>query len=82
MTDSGTLPSFSLVDPNFDTESEENPQDLRNGEQMAAKGIKFTGEIALTPVPGPSEKELDVLRAVVDERAEVTGRLAQGIQVL
>ena len=30
-------------------------------------GIKFTGEIALTPVPGPSEKELEVLRAVVDE---------------
>jgi phospholipase C len=35
----GTLPSFSLVDPNFDTESEENPQDLRVGEQMAAKTI-------------------------------------------
>ncbi|MGZ6994087.1 MAG: alkaline phosphatase family protein [Acidimicrobiia bacterium] len=35
----GTLPSFSLVDPNFDTESEENPQDLRHGEQMAAKVI-------------------------------------------
>ena len=35
--------------------------------QMADMGIKFTGEIALTPVPGPSEKELDILRAVVDE---------------
>ena len=35
--------------------------------KMAAMGIKFTGEIALTPVPGPSEKELEVLRAVVDE---------------
>jgi hypothetical protein len=30
-------------------------------------GVKFTGEIALTPVPGPSEKELEVLRAVIDE---------------
>src|SRR5215831_13185216 len=35
--------------------------------QMAAMGIKFTGEIALTPVPGPTDKELEVLRAVVDE---------------
>jgi imidazolonepropionase-like amidohydrolase len=35
--------------------------------KMAEMGIKFTGEIALTPVPGPSEKELEVLRAVVDE---------------
>ena len=35
--------------------------------KMAAMGIKFTGEIALTPVPGPSAKEMDVLRAVVDE---------------
>jgi imidazolonepropionase-like amidohydrolase len=34
---------------------------------MADMGIKFTGEIALTPVPGPSEKELEILRAVVDE---------------
>jgi imidazolonepropionase-like amidohydrolase len=34
---------------------------------MAAMGVKFTGEIALTPVPGPTAQELDVLRAVVDE---------------
>jgi imidazolonepropionase-like amidohydrolase len=38
---------------------------------MAETGIKFTGEIALTPVPGPSEKELEVLRAVVDEAKKV-----------
>jgi imidazolonepropionase-like amidohydrolase len=35
--------------------------------QMKDMGIMFTGEIALTPVPGPSEKELEILRAVVDE---------------
>ena len=35
--------------------------------KMAAMGVKFTGEIALTPVPGPTEQEMDVLRAVVDE---------------
>ncbi len=38
---------------------------------MAEMGIKFTGEISLTPVPGPSEKELEVLRAVVDEAKKV-----------
>ena len=35
--------------------------------KMAAMGVKFTGEIALTPEPGPSAQEMDVLRAVVDE---------------
>ena len=38
---------------------------------MAQMGIKFTGEILLTPVPGPSEKELEVLRAIVDEAKKV-----------
>ena len=35
--------------------------------KLAAMGVKFTGEIALTPVPGPSNEEIDVLKAVVDE---------------
>jgi imidazolonepropionase-like amidohydrolase len=35
--------------------------------KMAAMGVKFTGEIGLTPVPGPTEKEMEVLRAAVDE---------------
>jgi imidazolonepropionase-like amidohydrolase len=35
--------------------------------KMAEMGIKFTGEIALTPKPGPSAKELETLRAIVDE---------------
>jgi imidazolonepropionase-like amidohydrolase len=39
--------------------------------KMAEMGIKFTGEISLTPVPGPSEKELEILRAVVDEAKKV-----------
>jgi len=34
---------------------------------MAAMGIKYTGEIALTPKPGPTAQELEVLRAIVDE---------------
>src|SRR5215471_7364516 len=44
--------------------------------KIAAMGIKFTGEIALTPVPGPSDKELEVLRAVVDE-AKKAGVMVQ-----
>jgi len=35
--------------------------------KLAAMGVKFTGEIALTPVPGPSAEEVEVLKAVVDE---------------
>lgn len=35
----GTLPAFSLVDPNFDVTSEENPQDVQRGEQFAARVI-------------------------------------------
>src|SRR5580698_2064706 len=44
--------------------------------RMAGLGVKFTGEIALTPVPGPSEKELETLRAVVDE-AKKAGVMVQ-----
>jgi imidazolonepropionase-like amidohydrolase len=42
---------------------------------MAAKGIKHTGEIALTPEPGPTPQEIEVLKAVVDEGAKA------GVQV-
>ena len=35
--------------------------------KMAEMGVKFTGEIALTPVPGPSDQEIEVLKAIVDE---------------
>jgi imidazolonepropionase-like amidohydrolase len=42
---------------------------------MAARGIKYTGEIALTPEPAPPQAEIEVLKAVVDEAAKV------GVQV-
>jgi phospholipase C len=32
----GTLPAFSIVDPDFRTNSEENPQDIQRGEAFAA----------------------------------------------
>ncbi len=37
--DDGTLPAFSIVDPDFETYSEENPQDIRKGESFAAEVI-------------------------------------------
>jgi phospholipase C len=37
--DDGTLPAFSIVDPDFTAYSEENPQDIRKGESFAAEVI-------------------------------------------
>jgi phospholipase C len=37
--DNGTLPAFSIVDPDFTGYSEENPQDIRRGESFAAEVI-------------------------------------------
>ena len=37
--DAGTLPAFSLVDPDFGKFSEENPQDIAKGESFAAEVI-------------------------------------------
>jgi imidazolonepropionase-like amidohydrolase len=42
---------------------------------MAAKGIKNTAEIGLTPEPAPPQAEIEVLRAIVDEAKKV------GVQV-
>ena len=36
-------------------------------QRIAALGIKFTGEISVTPRPGPTPQELDTLRAILDE---------------
>ena len=38
--------------------------DVRN---LAATGVKFIGEMSLTPKPGPTAKEMENLRAIVDE---------------
>ena len=38
--------------------------DVRN---LAALGVKFIGEMPLTPKPGPTDKEMENLRAIVDE---------------
>jgi imidazolonepropionase-like amidohydrolase len=39
--------------------------------KIAELGIKYTGEIALTPKPGPTVKELETLKAIVDESKKV-----------
>jgi len=39
--------------------------------KMAALGVKFTGEIVLTPIPGPTAKEIENLRAAIDEGKKV-----------
>jgi len=35
----GTLPAFSLIDPDFDQDSEENPQDIQYGEVFLAQVV-------------------------------------------
>jgi imidazolonepropionase-like amidohydrolase len=48
--------------------AQHTPESAREGiRQMKAAGIDYTGEISLTPVPGPSAQELEVLRAILDE---------------
>ncbi|HEX3689264.1 MAG TPA: alkaline phosphatase family protein [Solirubrobacteraceae bacterium] len=37
---SGKLPAFTFLDPNYDTTSEENPQDIQVGERFVAKVVK------------------------------------------
>jgi len=39
--------------------------------KMADLGIKYTGEISLTPKPGPSALEMETLKAILDEAKKV-----------
>jgi imidazolonepropionase-like amidohydrolase len=46
----------------------QTPAEARAAVQaLAAKGVRHTGEIALTPEPGPSQAEIDVLKAILEE---------------
>jgi imidazolonepropionase-like amidohydrolase len=54
----------------------QTPTEARAAVQaLAAKGIKHTGEIGLTPEPAPPQAEIEVLKAIVDEAKKV------GVQV-
>jgi imidazolonepropionase-like amidohydrolase len=54
----------------------QTPAEARAAVQaLAARGIKHTGEIGLTPEPAPPQAEIEVLKAIVDEAKKV------GVQV-
>lgn len=54
----------------------QTPAEARAAVQaLAAKGVKHTGEIGLTPEPAPPQAEIETLRAIVDEAKKV------GVQV-
>ncbi|HVV76448.1 MAG TPA: alkaline phosphatase family protein [Mycobacteriales bacterium] len=40
----GTLPAFSLIDPNFSTQSQENPQDIVVGERLMQRVVEAVGK--------------------------------------
>ena len=56
----GKLPAVSYVDPNFDKQSEENPQDIRQGERFAAAVINA---VDAGPGVGEDVADLDLRRA-------------------
>jgi imidazolonepropionase-like amidohydrolase len=52
--------------------ADNTPESARQAvRDLAAMGVRWTGEIALTPQPRPSFHETEVLKAVVDEAAKV-----------
>ena len=58
--------------PSGRTSLNQSPEDARaQVRELADLGIKFTGEMALTSFPRPYQKEMDTLRAIVDESAKV-----------
>jgi len=66
--DSGQLNGPRIIPSGALRLAQHTPESARAEiQKMAKMGVKFTGEISLTPVPGPTAQEMDVLRAVVDE---------------
>jgi len=54
----------------------QTPAEARAAVQaLAAKGVKHTGEIGLTPEPAPPQPEIEVLKAIVEEAKKL------GVQV-
>ncbi|HEX6999897.1 MAG TPA: amidohydrolase family protein [Gammaproteobacteria bacterium] len=52
--------------------AEHTPESARaEVRRLAEMGVRWTGEISLTPLPRPSFQETEVLRAIVDEAAKV-----------
>jgi imidazolonepropionase-like amidohydrolase len=56
------------VIPSGQVNLRQTPAEARAAVQaLAAKGVKHTGEIGLTPEPAPPQAEIEVLKAIVDE---------------
>ena len=56
--------------------AENTPEKVRAETQAIAKqGVKWIGEIALTPKPGPTAKEMENLRVLLDEAKKVGVRV-------
>ena len=73
--ESGTINGPRII-PSGTVSLRQTPAEARAAVQaLAAKGIKHTGEIGLTPEPAPPQAEIEVLKAIVDEGAKV------GVQV-
>ena len=62
--------------PSGQVQLRQTPAEARAAVQaLAAKGVKHTGEIGLTPEPAPPQAEIETLKAIVDEAKKA------GIQV-
>jgi hypothetical protein len=73
--ESGTINGPRLI-PSGQVSLRQTPAEARAAVQaLAAKGVKHTGEIGLTPEPAPPQAEIEVLKAIVDEGAKA------GVQV-
>jgi imidazolonepropionase-like amidohydrolase len=73
--DSGTINGPRII-PSGQIALRQTPAEARAAVQaLAAKGVKHTGEIGLTPEPAPPQAEIEVLKAIVDEAAKA------GVQV-
>jgi imidazolonepropionase-like amidohydrolase len=73
--DSGMINGPRVI-PSGQVNLRQTPAEARAAVQaLAARGIKHTGEIGLTPEPAPPQAEIEVLKAIVDEAKKV------GVQV-
>jgi imidazolonepropionase-like amidohydrolase len=62
--------------PSGQVQLRQTPAEARAAVQaLAAKGVKHTGEIGLTPEPAPPQAEIETLKAIVDEAKKL------GVQV-
>jgi imidazolonepropionase-like amidohydrolase len=65
--DSGMINGPRII-PSGQVNLRQTPAEARAAVQaLAARGIKHTGEIGLTPEPAPPQAEIEVLKAIVDE---------------